>query len=182
MIFNANPTILNSYLQPLLTGLHALLPDTNRVYGRLPVEAVSDLDQKAQKMPLFFDGSNHLRILPDEAAGPLAFFIATGPAIYNPESRPYETGVNIVTQPLALILWGKRDDLNTSADTLFARIVGVLSTDPGWRTSRFADELQASVFAGLDYDFENHRYLMHPFFGARIEGEFTYGQFVADCI
>lgn len=200
MIYLPNPaTGLNQALTPTVNELQCRLPFLKNVYGRLMVEAITvdaamarpdttprqtilspdgDGGYKANRpkqLPLYPDGiGGYNRVVPDEQAGAMSFFIATGPVTYPEWDQPGISHQYVENWPLALIIWGRLDDIENDIDWLRQTALSALAKQLEWKTTSLTDMLQTSVFKGLDYDYINHRYLMNPFFGLRIEGAFTY--------
>lgn len=136
---------------------------------------------KALRFPLFLDSSltgTYTRVVPDEHKGGLFFAINTAPANYPQWSMPYVESRFEVSQPMAFILWGKTTDIDFAPDAFAEGFVKLLASwerpDMNLTVTSSTTELQSDVFRGLDYDFTDHRYLMHPFFGVRVEVRLSY--------
>lgn len=167
-------TALDTALHPITEELGLQLDFLTEVYNRLQVEAVivdGQPNEKPRRLPLVADGEKYGKLYPDKGIDGLSFWIKTGPARTREYDAAFSGNQFYVEQPIALIVWGKPCDTDLQHD-----VFAVLAQFPQFMVSSFTDQLQSSVFAGLDYDFIGHQYLMHPYKGIRIEGVITYQQ------
>jgi len=186
MILTDN-TAVDSALRPVLNALSVQRPVFSQLYGRLTVEPVRNVDalqsaaNKPRRLPLYTNPNGKTRlIVPDEKLTGLLFFIVTGPA-RTPDWQPGNTDVTGGTYtaelPISLIAWWKRAGEN-SADEVKRDILLALGRCYDWTTAAVDDQIATGVFKGLDYDFDNHSYLVHPYAGLRIDGTLS----ITECI
>lgn len=177
MILSSN-TAVDTNLLPVLNRIAVQRPVFDRIYGRLPVELVRGVDalpkdkDTPRRLPLYTDFNGKTRpVVPDEKLSGLLFFIATGPA----RTPDWRAGIGIDAStyttelPLSLIAWWKRDSENT-IDSVKQDLLLALGQSYDWVTTAVDDQIATGVFRGLDYDFDNHSYLVYPYAGLRIDG------------
>ncbi|MGF7219090.1 hypothetical protein GGR92_005270 [Spirosoma lacussanchae] len=165
---------LSDYLLQLNQSLSDLFP-VGRVYGRLKVETVKGIGKPDQidkdrprRLPLTYDTAkrSNLPVLPDEVAGGLLFGITTGPG----KPQPYEPGATtlFMEYPVALIGWYDTTK-GQPTDWVIEQLQIRLAAQYPLVITGVEDQQAANVFRGIDYDFQNHPYLMHPFAGVRVD-------------
>ncbi|MBD2705513.1 hypothetical protein IC229_33185 [Spirosoma sp. BT702] len=177
-------TDLDNKLLPTLTALAGELPFLSRLYGRCRVEQVKGVDKlatidkdKPRRLPLWWnsEGKTNIPVVPDENEPGLLFFITTG--VERPEEwqegQSYLAGSYTTTYPLALLCWYNAEQAQLSQDEVKRKILFALGRNYAWKTTAIEDQLATRVFRELDYDFQNHTYLLYPHVGIRIEGELT---------
>lgn len=161
-------------------SIYTLMGGNSRVYGLLPIEAITTegaAKEKPKRLPKYLlDGQGRYEpVVPDEKKGGMVLFIQTA----DPRVKdwiPGQATSYTVELPVALLVWGKAHSVDFDADGLRRDIMQVLARCSDWNNTGFSTQLQARLFRELDYDFTNHRYLMHPFYGIRIDGVLTYNE------
>lgn len=150
------------------------LPWLERVYGRAE-RTVKDVSGRRAYTPCIYVGGNDYRDLsPDSTLGNSVFFWVHDPQEF--DALPRERGE--IKAVLSAVFWL---DMRTVDDGLRNRgavsesAVSALNTplENGRFEARRVYELAENVYQGFSLDEVQNQFLMHPYWGFRVEGTLT---------
>ncbi len=178
LLRKSNPVLIDAFLEKLQDTLKDNVVWLDKVYGR-SFKHTRLKDNKSYNYPAIYIGDNeYLSMLPDDTASSLLFFELADPQDIDVQ-EPGKLKLNFKG---AIIVWYNSEDVFSDNYFMYTEevksdLLEVLTQKGnlgiGCVTPLSVFESPESIYKGYDLKQIDEQYLMHPYYGVRIECQFT---------